>query len=212
MSFLSPWVQLGLTAGNAVGGALSGRRGARTSSYNRSSSQSSSTSGVTTRRRTLRPEQEEALGLLSSRIRQMLTTPEAGLKPLRLAQRTGVNRTFAAAPTALAARFLRSGQPSGKFGRAARETELARLGSLANVDTAFAGLSLEREDSALNLAERLLSQDFESTIGTSSTGTVSGTASGTGVAPGSALGGAVSGGLEALSTLMMINRILQGGA
>ena len=203
MSFLSPWVQLALTAGNAVGSALNSRRGARTSSFSRSESQS----GVTMTRRRLLPEQEEALGLLSDRIRTMLTAPEAGLRPLRLAQRSKVNATFSAAPTALAAKFLRSGQPSGKYGRAARMTELARLGELSDVDTAFAGYSIDRRDRALSLAERLLAQNFGTDVSTS----MAAKSAGTGVGPGSALGSAVSGGLEALTTLMTINRILQEG-
>lgn len=136
------------------------------------------------------------------------------VSPLRTQARNRVNQTFSGVDSALRDKFLSSGGgASGKFGRAATQTELARRGALVNSDADFDRMILELQDRGAGLSERLLGMNFgEEFSGSSSNATAnSSSSSGFGVAPGSALGSALGGGLDAVSTLYLIDRMLKGG-
>ena len=198
-----PLIAAGVAAGaNALTAWLNNRKKARTREFDNYSTNYS----TTTRTRTLRPEQEAGMSLLDRRMHVLLNDPEAGLAPLRAGRRNQVNQRYAGMPQMLADRMLSHGQKSGKFGRATREMEMARFGEMADVDNWFAQLILEQKDKGVGIAERLLGQDFGGTVSTRG----SSRSWGTGVAPGSATGSAVSGGTEALTTLMMIDKMMQG--
>ncbi len=196
------WGNLGAAGLNAFAGWLKNRKGARTGEFDRSST----TSGTTTRTRTLRPEQEAGMSLLDKRMHALLNDPEAGMGQMFSGARASVNRRYSGAPQMLADRMLRHGQGSGKFGRATRQMEMSRLGDLSALEPIFAQMILEQKDKGVGIAERLLSQDFGGSVSTTSAGRQWGTDT----RPGSAAAGAVSGGAEALTMLMMLDKMMQG--
>lgn len=203
--FKNPYVQAAMIGGSTLSGILGNRQSARTQTTN----QTTSNASTTRRRRILRPEQEPLLGTLASRATELLTNPGAGLGPIRLARRNQVNADFAGIEDTLADRMLaHGGRASGKFGRAVREANVARLGALSGVDADLARTVLEQQERGSNLMERLLAMAFDDEVGTSGTSSMSGT----NVLPGSMAAGGVNAGLETLTALMAINRLLQGGS
>lgn len=202
-SFSNPYTAAAQIGGSVLGGILGNRESART----QKTDQTTSNASTTRTRRVLRPEQEPMLGALATRASDLLTNPTAVLDPIRSARRNAVNQDYAGIEDTLADRMLsHGGRNSGKFGRAVRETNVARVGALADVDSDMARLVLEQQDRGSSLMERLLGMTFDNEIGTSSTGSMSGT----NVLPGSMMAGGVNSGLETLSALQMINKLLQG--
>lgn len=191
-----------MTGLGAAAGAMGNTQAARTS---RSSGTSGNRFGSSVRR-TLLPEQQDALAALRSRAGSLMTNPAGGLAPFRQAASNAVNNSFAGADTSLRARFLGSGaNRSGKYGRAARLTETARLGKLADVDNQIGQMALAREDEGSALLERLLNMNF----GSESSGGNESSFSQTGVAPGSAAAGGIGGGLATFQGLL--NQLLMAG-
>lgn len=120
--------------------------------------------------------------------------PSAGLGGLRDTGLQRVNDTFAGAPQAIQEQFARRGMAkSGKVGQAILGSEARRYGALAGFENDFLSRILEEQQYGLSLAERLLSQNFESETTGSQT------------IPGNMLGGAVGGGLETLAYMLMRN-------
>jgi len=139
---------------------------------------------------------------------ELLTTPEAGLGPVRAGLREGVNTRYAGAADTLATKMLsHGGARSGKFGTAMRRTEMARLGELGGVDSTIAQMMLQQQERGSNLGQQLLSIPFETSVGTSGTSTSKGIA----VSPGSAAAGGIVGGLQGLTTYLMLQQMLGGG-
>lgn len=196
--------RLGMTAGAALSGGLSNTRAARTQ-------RTSSTSNQGFRngtRRALRPEQEALMGPLFGRATALMERPGEGLEPVRVARRDGINATYGGVVPALRDRMLSSGvTASGKYGRAVREAEMARLGQLNGLDGEIAQLVLSRQDAGTSLAQTLLGMGF----GTDNSGDQWGSQEGTGVAPGSAVAGGLGQGLQTLMALTTMDRMLQGG-
>ena len=184
-----PLIPLALMGGSALGGLLTNR--GRTST-------STSTSTSTP---TFSPEFSPLIGQLTGGVLDQMRNPAAGMEPIRLATRDRVNRTYGAAPEAIAAKTMTGGGRSGKFGRGIAMSEAGRLGSLADVEAKFAELVLQRQASGQDLATRLLALGRGQT--TEGTGTQTN--------PGDMLGGAVGGGLETASYLMALNQMLKGG-
>jgi hypothetical protein len=141
------------------------------------------------------------------RVMSLMTQPGAGLEPIRGAMRGRVNARYSTMPDTLATKTLaHGGARSGKFGTAMRQSEMGRLGELGDVESEIARMMLEQQERGAGLGERLLAQPFGATTSTSGTGSMTGT----NIGPGSAVGGAVGGGLETLTTLMTLNKMLQG--
>jgi hypothetical protein len=142
---------------------------------------------------------------------RLLTDPGAGLAPIRTGIRAGVNREFSGLDKVLRNKFLSSGGGrSGKFGRATREGEVARLGKLSDVEGIMAQMLLEQQERGASLSERLLSQNFGSDFSTTSDSTQFGSSTGTNVAPGSALGSGLATGADTAMTLWLMNKLLKG--
>jgi len=194
--------------GSALSGVLGNRQSARTATQDATTqSRQNSTSRA---RRILFDEQQSAIGPLFNRATDMMTNPEAGLLPVYAQLRGNVNREYAAMPAAIADRYaLSGGGRSGKKGRAARGAEMARLGALANLEGDFARMRFDRQDVGTSLAERLLAMNLGGVENTME-GTSSGMSSGSQIAPGSMLAGGVGGGVETLSALMAMQRLLSG--
>lgn len=149
----------------------------------------------------LRPEQEDALGMVSERLRS-LYNPGASLEPLRGAMRSGVNKKYAKLPDAIAAKTMAHGGKSGQYGAGVLQGELARLGEMGGVDTDIAQMGLQQQSAGDNLLMQLLGQNFGMTSNSTRSGTTEGT--GTGVAPGDPLAGGFQGGISALMTMLGI--------
>jgi hypothetical protein len=167
----------------------------------------------------LLPQQQAVLDPLTNYALQLLQNPGASLAPLYDLTRSRINEQYAQAPQALAQRFLaHGGAQSGKFGRAARETELARMSQLGALDQDFASKVLEMQGRGASLAQNLLSMAFGEQGGTSMStlGTSSSTQSGSsqGTAGGNIPYGLLSGGLAGLGDMMalsVLQKMLQGG-
>lgn len=197
-----------MTGLGAATGALGNTAAARTSTYSGSTGNSFSNTGGT--RRFLAPEQTDILGQLKSRAGGIMANPSAGLQPFRSAAVNSVNRTAAAAEPTLRARFLGSGaNRSGKYGRAQRLSETARLGQIADVDNQVGQMALQRGDDASALMERLLNLNLGSD--TTSSGSTSGFNSGSQTGAGSAAAGGLGGGLATLQALMNMWAQMDGG-
>lgn len=192
-----------LTGLGAATGALGNTRGARTSTSSSTSSGSFSNTGGF--RRYLAPEQSDVLGQLKQRATGMIANPGAGLEPFRAAAVNSVNRSAGALEPSLRARYLGSGaNRSGKYGRAQRLAETARLGAIADVDNQYGQMALQRQDEGSQLLERLLGMNFGSD--TASSGSQSGTSSGSQTGAGSAAAGGLDMGLATL-----LKQLLAGG-
>lgn len=211
------WVQLALMGGSAVAGALNNRQSARTSTYDQNQSENStaqnSAVNSSTTRRDLTPEQQAAMATLSRFSGDLMQNPLAGLEGLKASAGNQINSNYAGALDAIKAKLLANGGgASGKFQRAVRGTELARIGDLSGLEGQFAQMGSQRQLAGAGLAQNLLGMDFgQTTQGQASNiASTSGTSRnyGTGVAPGSAAGGALTGGLGALSSIAGLQAIL----
>lgn len=133
---------------------------------------------------------------LISRITQRMADPAAGTEPLRISGRAGINQLYKDAPDTISRQLNARGfGSSGKKGGALIKTELARRGELAGLDSKIAELILAREDTSMDLAMRLLGLGRGQT--TSQSGNVA--------------GGAVGPGIETLTYLDTVNKLLNAG-
>lgn len=178
---------LGLAGAGALSGILGNRKSARTGT------QASST------RRVLTPQQQRVMDLLEQQGTRLAEFPTADIQPLKAGAREGVNLNFAGLDEALRQRFLSHGGKSGKYGQAAIQGEVARMGKLGEVETDFAKLALAERDKGFSLLDRLLSMN----MGQETEGEY--------MQPGSMLAGGFNSGIETLTTLLTLNRFLGGG-
>lgn len=214
---------IGVGAGMAISGlsslmgGLFGKKSANTanSSFSNTTKQSSTGSSSSKVKRDLLAEQEGMLGPLFQAAYGKMTNPGQYLDPIRSGLRESVNTKYGNADELLRKRLMRSGgAQSGKMGTATRQMEMARFGELGGVESDMAKMILEQQEQGLSLGERLLGMNFgQSVDGTTSQDSTS-TQSGTGqqqypTAGGAA--GALGGGLDALTTILALNKILQGG-
>ena len=206
---------VGGTAGKLLGGGLlggnilSGILGNREKTQKWTQDQTQTQKGTVKTARTLLPQQQAQLEPLFGVASKMLSQPGAMLDPIKAGMRTSVNKQFGDVEGALAAKLGRAGGQSGKLGRSVRQAELGRLGQLGDVDTRMAEMLLSERDKGVSLSERLLGMNFGQEVSTDMTQTTKG--SGTGTTPGNMAAGGLSGGLDFISTLLGMNRMLQGG-
>jgi hypothetical protein len=203
--------QLVGAAGSAAAGALGNTQAARTSTSNSASGGSFSNAGGV--RRFLAPEQQDILSQLKSRATGQMANPGEGLAPFRASAVNAVNNAAGGVEPSLRAKFLGSGaNRSGKFGRAQRLTETARLGKIADVDNQVGQMALQRGDEGSALLQRLLEMNFGSD--TSASGSQDGFSNGTQVGAGNALGAGIGGGTAAFIEAQnqnLLRRLLGGG-
>jgi len=179
-----------LTAGGAVAGGLLNRKKTSTGTQTRTS------------KRILTPEQQQLLTTLTGSVQQRLANPEAGVAPLRTAARTRINRTARAAGQNLESNLASRGYDrSGAFPSGLATIESGRVGAFGDLEGQLADFTLRREDTSADLASRLLALfSGEESSGAS-----------TGTEPGNVAGGAVSGGLDTLTTLLTLDRLMKAG-
>jgi len=171
-----------LTAGLTAGSALAGGLANRKS--------------TSTTMPTLDPAYLGLRGDLIKRITDLMGDPAKGTEALRLGLMEGVNRRYQTMPGKLTTQLAKRGfAKSGQLGQGFKGLELARSGEIGDIDTKIADLILGRETQSYDLASRLLAS------GRGQTTTQSG----------NVFGGAIGGGLETLSTLTTLEKLLAGG-
>ncbi len=170
-----------LTAGLTAGSALAGGLANRKS--------------TSTSMPTLDPAYLALQGDLIKRITDLMADPSKGTEPLRLGLMESVNRRYKTLPGKLTTQLAQRGfAKSGQLGQGFKGLELARSGEIGDINTRIADLILGRETQSYDLASRLLA------AGRGQTNTQSG----------NVLGGALGSGLETLTTLTTLDKILKG--
>lgn len=139
------------------------------------------------------------LPYLSGVATNRIQNPTGDIENLRLQARDKVNADFSGVGDTLAQRYLATGGQSGKFGSAVRGVDLARRGALGGVEGKFAQLAYDNKNEGVSLAERLLAL----ARGSSSEGS--------GTTPNMGLSGALDNGLETVTLLQTLNRMLKSG-
>src|SRR5674476_106120 len=162
---------------------------------------STSTSSTTP---TLTPEMQQLMNQLSSySTGAMQNGGGAALTTMKNASIDQVNRNYQNVPNQLASQFASRGYgSSGNFGNSLYQTEYQKQGALSGLESQYAQMGLQQQNTGGNLGEQLLN------FGKGSTSTGTGTTPDT-----SAQNGFLSAGngLSNLSTLMMLSNVLKGG-
>jgi hypothetical protein len=137
--------------------------------------------------------QQEAYDTIMTRLKN-----PRSLDPLKTAAISGVNQTYEGLQgrmeQALAARGFNQ---SGKLPLNLRALELGRLGDIGSLESKFAGMQIDQENRLIDEAMR---------YGFANPGH-----QGTQTMPGNMLGGGISSGLETMTSLFMLSRLLSGG-
>jgi hypothetical protein len=195
-----------LLGGQILGGVLGNTKKARTGT------QSGSSSNTSTSKRVLDPTQQLMQQILGQSVVNRLKDPSAGLDPIKRSAQSQVNSAFRRAPATINAKYGRGVGDSGKRGTALAQVESERLGSMADLESQFAQMVLGERARGESIAQTMLAMPSETTT------TSSGESSGTYTQPGSAaaagimegVAGAASG-LQDLSTIWLLNKMLSGG-
>lgn len=172
------WVKTGLlVGGSALGGGLANRATTQTTTP------------------TLSPELQGLQTDLVDTLRKRMADPAQGTEPIRLGLLESVNRNYRGLPNRVGTALAKRGMGrSGQMGAALKGVEMGRLGEISDVNTSMANTVLGRQDSAMEIINRLLS----GMRGMTSTGS------------GNVLGGAVGSGIQTLTTLTMLDKMLKG--
>ncbi len=168
---------------SALGGALANRKRKTTTSSTP----------------TLDPAMAGLQGDVLAKLRARLSDPSAGTEPLKTAALTSLNKKYAGASDALSSRLAARGfgPGDGRAGRSQMNLELDRFGEQGALEADFAKMILDRDDSTMGLAERMLS------LGRGTNTTTTG--------PGNAIAGGIDSGVSTLTTLLSLNKLLKGG-
>ncbi len=173
---------------SAVGGALANRKQKTT----------------TTAAPTIDPAYAGLQGDLLKRVQDRMANPggDANFKTVKNAAMTGVNRSAKAAGTSLnnrlAARGFGGAGTDGRSGRAQVDLELDRDRNMGDMEAKFAAMLLDRDDSTMGLAERLLSFGKGQTTSTEGTG--------------NAVAGGLDSGISTLTTLLSLDKLMRPSA
>lgn len=204
-----PWLIAAMAGMGALSGALSNRKSARTSTQSQTQDWDATDTQSGSRRRRLFNEQLDQLQPLGEMATQQMTNPMAFLQPLKESAQQSVVNNFAAAPEVLRAKFGRGQGASGKFGGAARASELARLGQLAGVDSDFAQMVLQERQRGAQLGTQLLSLDFGDDFDTTSRSTGKRTTQGEYVGAGDPWSGMLGGAANGLFGGMLMQSMMK---
>ena len=162
---------------------------------------STSTSSTTP---TMTPEMQQLMDQLSSYSKDSMTNGGGqALTTMKNNSIDQVNRNYMGAPARLSSQFASRGYgSSGDFGNSLYQTEYQRQGALSGLESQYAQMGLNQQNTGANLGEQLLN------FGKGSTSTSTGTTPDT-----SAQNGFLSAGngMSNLSTLLMLSNVLKGG-
>jgi hypothetical protein len=114
-----------------------------------------------------------------------------------------VNRNYQNVPNQLASQFASRGYgSSGNFGNSLYQTEYQKQGALSGLESQYAQMGLNQQNTGANLGEQLL--NFGKGSSTTTTGTTPDTSAQNGFL-------SAGNGLSNLSTIMMLSNVLKGG-
>jgi len=162
---------------------------------------STSTSSTTP---TMTPEMQQLMDKLSAYSTDSMTNGGGqALTTMKNNSIDQVNRNYMGAPARLSSQFASRGYgSSGDFGNSLYQTEYQRQGQLSGLESQYAQMGLNQQNTGANLGEQLLN------FGKGSTSTGTGTTPDTSTQNGFLSAG---NGLSNLSTLMMLSNVLKGG-
>lgn len=145
-----------------------------TGSTTESGTTSGGTSGTTSRN--LAPQQYQMLPQLSSLIQQLATDPKSFVAPSQEAAREEVNGNYSGVGDALRQQFMTGGGGggSGKYGKAALQSDLARRGALSQADVTANANAAMLPLTAAQMMQQFLGIDFGSSTNSNSTATSTG--------------------------------------
>jgi hypothetical protein len=127
-----------------------------------------------------------------------LNDPTAGIEPLKLNAMDQVNAGYAGLPAKVGTQLAQRGfANSGQMGASLKGLELARGRDLSNVGASYDQMGLNQENTTMSLINSILSQGR----GSSTTATGSGNVA----------GGAVGSGVETLTTMLLLDKLMKGG-
>lgn len=184
---------MGIEVGTAmlISGLLSGGAGAASGLMGRKKTSTAST--APTLDPSLQPLQDNLLNSLQHRL-----SNGTDLSKVKSPAIEAVNRRYRNLPSAITADFAGRGYgSSGVLQKEIAQTHANRIGDLNDLEGKFAGMQIDQDNQAQDLASRLLS----SGRGSNTTQTQSGNVA----------GNAVSSGLETLTTLLTMGRMMGGG-
>lgn len=159
-----------------------------------------STSGTSSTTPTLDPKLQPLQDTLLQKLLERIGNPSAAIDPLRTTARENVNRNYEGVNDRILATLSGRGfANSGSLPSSVAKADLSRRGDLSDLEGQLASLTLQDQNTASSLAERLLGQGRGSTTNTQTT-------VGTDASRG------LNAGLSTLTTLLALNRLLgQGG-
>src|SRR5674476_708060 len=163
---------------------------------------STSTSSTTP---TLTPEMQQLMNQLSSySTGAMQNGGGAALTTMKNASIDQVNRNYQNVPNQLASQFASRGYgSSGNFGNSLYQTEYQRQGALSGLESQYAQMGLQQQNTGANLGEQLLN------FGKGSTSTGTGTTPDTSLQNGFLGAGSAVNGIGNVAMLTMFNNILK---
>lgn len=187
-----------ISGGATIGASLLNRRGARTST----------SSNTSTNRTILTPEQKALSSQLTTKLSGNLDNPyrsSAGIIAEANRKKSRLTKSAQTASKNLESRLAsRNFERSGSLQEGFEGIEGARIAGLTDIEVA----TMQQLDSARRADEQIAIENVLRFLPRELTQESKGT--GTGVAPGSALGSGVNAGLETITTLMTLQKILGG--
>lgn len=188
---------MGIEAGTAmlISALISGGAGVAGGLLGKKKTTTSTTNTAPTLDPSMQPLQNDLLASLQQRLKN--GTDLSGVKSPAI---EAINRRFRNLPSAITADFAGRGYgSSGVLQSEIAKSHGERIGALNDMEGKFAGLQIDQDNQAQDMTMRFLA----SGRGSNSTQT--------GEQSGNALGAGISSGLETLTTLMTLQRMLGGG-
>lgn len=170
---------------------------------------------------TFSPELQQLMTKLLGYSQGLTQDPTAALQPIRNSGLDSINRTYAAVPQAVTQQLANRGYGnSGSLGNSLYKVGLARAGAASDLEGQLATKGIDQQNFGAQLGTQLLNAG-KGTTSTSSNdvsgynwGSSAGTGTGTGTTPNTSLSNALlsgGNGLNNLSTLLMLQKVLSGG-
>jgi hypothetical protein len=185
-------ISLGLTGASLLSGLFSNRP--RTTTTESTSNMTGTQSSAGSTRRYMTPEMQQAMQLLAQFSMDRIANPMEGVDALLAPQRNAINANYSAMPQRVADLTMAgNGGMSGKFTRGVRQSEMARVGALADVNAQAPGLAEARRNTGLQSLLALLGINMGSDESSNSNVTQNTTSTGKQTGNGNMLGGAIDG-------------------
>lgn len=160
--------------------ALFGGSQKQTTQENAVTNRVETSNGTSSARRFMTDDQQGIMGDTGGYIRNLLTNPGGAIAPARTASLNTVNNNFVGAGQKIRGKFMQGGgNASGKAGRANREVEMGRLGTLNDTNLSFDQKALDLQQLAAQLGLNFSNINMGQDANTSATATGNTNTSGT---------------------------------